>query len=164
MEVSFDTIRSLLTLIRSTYYMYVYSLGVSGEGRIFPTRDTTQQVHGHVAAVVTATAATCLPTRDAAQQVHGHVAAVVTGPGVVGDINGHNAGYMVGEDRGGVGGEDRGGVGGEAWILETICKAIEKRGLKKEGVFRAAGNRHSLTIARQQLATSLKSPLHSDFI
>ena len=146
MEVSFDTIRSLLTLIRSAYYMYVYSLGVSGEGRIFPTRDT----------IVTATAATCLPTRDAAQQVHGHVAAVVTGPGVVGDINGHNAGYMVGEDRG--------GVGGEAWILETICKAIEKRGLKKEGVFRAAGNRHSLTIARQQLATSLKSPLHSDFI
>ena len=29
MEVSFDTIRSLLTLIRSAYYMYVYSLGVT---------------------------------------------------------------------------------------------------------------------------------------
>jgi hypothetical protein len=102
------------------------ALGSSGVGGSLPTRVAPQQVHGHVAAVVTgpgvsggnnghamlhghvaavvtATTGTYLPTGDAAQQVHGHVAAVVTGPGVGGGINGH-AGYTVGEEGGGGGG------------------------------------------------------------
>ena len=49
----------------------------------------------------------------------------------------------------------------EMWMIETVCAALEERGLKKEGVVRATGNPHWLALALADLhagsARSLRS-------